>query len=109
MKFIIGGVVITAVTVLANRLGGKIGGVLSGFPAIFVTVFVLEAWSNPGRGLDTLLITIVTASLGAILANMVTVWAAPRTLARLPFGVALLAMLTIWVATSAITSAVLPK
>lgn len=108
VKFIIGGVVITAVTVLGNRLGGKVGGVLSGFPAIFMTVFILESVTNHGSAENSLLITIVTASLGAIVANLFMVWVAPRTLRRMPFAYALATMLGVWVTTSTLAAVVIP-
>jgi hypothetical protein len=108
IKFIVGGLVITTVTVLANRLGGKVGGVLSGFPAIFMTVFVLEAWGHGGHT-NSLLITMVTASLGAIVANLAMVLAAPRTLARLPFHYAVMAMLGIWATMSTLSAVIIPS
>ena len=106
-KFIIGGLVITGVTILANRLGGRVGGVLSGFPAIFLTALIMQAWGSAGAAPDARLTVMVTASLGAVGANLVMVWAAPKALIRLRFGQALLAMVGIWLAVSGITAAVL--
>ncbi|QQE78172.1 DUF3147 family protein [Alicyclobacillus sp. SO9] len=108
VKFIVGGLVITAVTALANRLGGRVGGVLSGFPAIFTTVYVLEAWGHPAGTADALLITIVSASIGAIVANGTMILAAPRALIRMRFGLAVILMLSIWAFASGLSTMILP-
>ncbi|RIV28180.1 DUF3147 family protein [Alicyclobacillaceae bacterium I2511] len=107
IKFIIGGLVITGVTVLANRLGGRVGGILSGFPAIFMTALVMQAWGSVGAAPDARLTAMVTASLGAVGANLVMVWVAPKAIVRLRFDRALFAMVGIWLAVSGFTAVVL--
>lgn len=108
VKFIIGGLVMILVTALAQRGGGKLAGLLAGFPAVFFTALTMAGVGMPGSVADRRLEVMVTASLGALVANLVVTWWAPGILKRWRFVLALPILVSLWVVLSGISLWVLP-
>ncbi|MHB1610176.1 MAG: DUF3147 family protein [Sulfobacillus sp.] len=101
-KFIIGGLGIVVVTMVAQMLGGKVGGFLAGFPAVFLMALTVTAWGHDSRVIDPRLTKMVWASVGALAADVLVAWVAPKILSRWRFRLAYPSLLTIWAGVSGV-------
>lgn len=99
-KFIVGGLGIVLVTLIAQTLGGTIGGFLAGFPAVFLMALTVTAWGHPSQTIDPRLAKMVWASMGALVADIVIAWIAPTLLSRYRFRWVFPSLLTIWAGVS---------
>lgn len=96
LKFIAGGSAVTGITWLAQRWGGRVGGYLAGFPAVFLTALAMTAWGRSALTARHILDTMVVASLGALAADLVIAWMAPRIIGRWSLAIGLTTLFTLW-------------